>query len=237
MHLVKISLKLLISLIVFTLCILAAAHFTGYDKRTYTVLKATDLGYKYASIEKMAQQYEPEMYLRPSTQTPPLMWVWYEATPTDSTIDITYHYTWEDEINPNKFFHVFYSIYRAAYFGYPLYDIEYFQINVSKRTGLVQGIRFETSPSNDFYPSVVKHIKVSINRHADGNYYNGNKIVVPIFDTMHVKAGVQTWNHLSCLIDSNSRSAYSQLLVAPLKYLADNEFSHYKFVRKSQGEH
>ena len=108
---------------------------------------------------------------------------------------------------------------------------------MSKKTGLIQGIRFETSPSDDFYPSVVKHIKMNIDRHNDGNYYNGNTLATPIFDSMHIKAGVQTWNHLSCLLSTDNRAGYSQLLQAPLKYLTGDEFSEYKFVRKSQGEH
>jgi hypothetical protein len=240
MHFLKTLLKILISILLLALCIMGAMHFTGKDKRTYAVLKANDLvivGGNGFTAEQMARQYAPEMYMRPSTSTPPLKWVWYEVTPTDSTLDITYHYCWEDEINPNKTLHIFYSIFRAAYYGYPLYDIEYFQVNVNKKSGLVQSIRFETGPDDNYFPTVVKHIKVSFDRSTNGSYYCGNTLSTPLFDSMHVKAGVQTWNHLSRLLDKDIATSYSKLLPAPLKFLTDDEFSQYKFVRKSQGEH
>jgi hypothetical protein len=240
MYFIKLLLKLLLTLIVLVMCVLAAAHYTGHDKRTYITLQPTDtlhVAGKTFTAEKLAHQYKPEMYLRPNTPTPPLKWVWYEATPNDSTIDLTYHFAWEDEINPNKTLHIFYSMFRAAYYGYPLYDIEYFQVNVNKKTGLVKNIRFETGPDDNYFPTVVKHIKISFDRSTDGNYYCGNTLSAPLFDSMHVKAGVQTWNHLSRLLDKNVAAEYSLLQNAPLKFLTDEDFSKYKFVRKSQGDH
>lgn len=251
MIMLKIIAHVLLLFVIFLLSVLVASYFTGRDKRSYKTLLPADtlvIGGQTFTVENLAQQYEPEMYLRPSTPTPKLEWIWYEATPNYSTIDLTYHFAWENEINPKKTIHCLYSIFRAAYYGYPLYDIEYFQINVNKSNGLVQRIRFETSDNDDYFPVVVEHIIVEIDRDETGHYYrtkissNGKKLSLeePIeveFDNCRVKAGVQTWNHLSRLLVKNVISQYSLFLDAPLRFLSDSDYSLYKFARKSQGEH
>ncbi|MCX6227036.1 MAG: hypothetical protein NTV01_20195 [Bacteroidia bacterium] len=250
MIILKIFVNILLFCLILLLSVLIASYFTGRDKRSYKTFLPSDtlnIGGEIFTIENLAQQYKPEMYLRPSTPTPKLEWIWYEATPNDSTIDLNYHFAWENEINPNKTIHYLYSIFRAAYYGYPLYDIEYFQINVNKSTGLVQRIRFETSNSDYYFPPVVEHIIIAIDKDENGNYYKtkisstGEKIssgelIDVVFDNRRIKAGVQTWNHLSRLLDKNVISEYSLLQDMPLKFLSESDYKNYKFVRKSQGD-
>jgi hypothetical protein len=251
MIILKIFVNIFLFLLILLLSVLIVSYYTGRDKRSYKTLLPSDtfiIGGNTFTIENLAQQYKPEMYLRPSTPTPKLKWIWYEATPNDRTIDFTYYFNWENEINPNKTIHKLYSIFRAAYYGYPLYDIEYFQITVNKSNGLVQRIRFETSKSDDYFPTVVEHIILGVDRDVNGNYYKtkisstGEKISSkePIdveFDNQRVKAGVQTWNHLTRLLDKNAIPEYSLLQDMPLKFLSDSDYKSYKFVRKSQGDH
>lgn len=251
MIILKIFINILLFCFILLLSVLIASYFTGRDKRSYKTFLPSDtlsISRKTFTIENLIQQYKPEMYLRPSTPTPKLEWIWYEATPNNSTIDLTYHFVWENEINPNKTIHNLYSIFRAAYYGYSLYDIEYFQVNVNKSNGLVQRLRFETSKSDDYFPTVVKHIIVAIDKDENGNYYKTKisatgEIISPKelidveFDNQRVKAGVQTWNHLTRLLDKNVISEYSLLQDMPLKFLSDSDYKSYKFVRKSQGDH
>src|SRR5580658_83051 len=105
MPILKIFVKILRLCLILLLAVLISSYFTGRDERSYKTLLPCDtviVEGKTFTIEKLAQQYKPEMYLRPTTPTPKLEWIWYEATPNDSTIDLTYHFAWENEINPNK---------------------------------------------------------------------------------------------------------------------------------------
>jgi len=251
MIILKIILNILIVCLVLLLSVLIASYITGRDKRAYTSLLPIDtisLAGQPSKIDSLAQLYKPEMFLRPNTPTPPLKWIWYEAVPNENSIDFTYYFAWENEINPNKTINRLYSIFRAAYYGYPLYDIEYFQINIDKTTGLTNRIRFETSKNDDYFPTIVEHIITVVDRTENGNYlkYKINSLgedlsskepIELIFEGKRVKAGVQTWNHLTRLLDSNVVSEYSLLQDKPLKYLTESDYKRYKFVRKSQSEH
>lgn len=251
MIILKIFLNILIVCLVLLLSVLIASYITGRDKRAYKSLlpsESLNIAGQTTTIDSFAQLYKPEMFLRPNTPTPPLKWIWYEATPNDTTIDFTYYFAWENEINPNKTIHNLYSIFRAAYYGYPLYDIEYFQVNIDKSTGLIKRLRFETSKSDDYFPTIVEHIIIAINRTQNGNYIkykindsgenlSSQEPIDLICEDKRVKAGVQTWNHLTRLLDSNVVSEYSLLQDMPLKFLTDSDYKRYKFVRKSHGDH
>lgn len=229
---------------------LVSASVTGYDQRTYPVLLPDEIvqiaGIR-QSVEQLAAKYQPAMFLRSFTPSPPLLWVWYEAVPNQTTLDFVYYHAWRNEIHPRPFVHTLYSIYRAAYYGYPLYDIEYLQVSVSRATGEVVGLRFETSPGDDFFASVNEHLIVQYQRNADGTFkeklssIDGNLIstaaATPVlFNTSHVLVGVKTWNHLSRLLSPVDQD-FSIALQSPLKSLTDQDYARYKFVRKSQGDH
>jgi hypothetical protein len=229
---------------------LVSASVTGYDPRTYPVLLPEEIvqiaGIR-QSVEQLAAKYQPAMFLRSFTPSPSLLWVWYEAISNQKTLDFVYYHVWQNEIHPKPFVHALYSIYRAAYYGYPLYDIEYFQVSVSRATGEVVGLRFETSPGDDFFASVNEHLIVQYQRNADGTFeeklssISGNLISTAVaapvlFNTSHVLVGVKTWNHLSRLLSPVDQD-FGIALQAPLRPLTDQDYARYKFVRKSQGDH
>jgi hypothetical protein len=228
-----------------------AAFFTGRTKRSYKTLSENDsiiISNKSYRVEDIANQYEPELFIRQNTPSPELKWIWYEAVPNGSTIDLTYYYNWENEINPNKTFHWYYSIFRSAYYGYPLYDIEYFQVNIDTSSWDIKRIRFETSKDDDLFQPIVEHFTIEVNSQGNGVYHKkisnkkgevlGKKETINIITSnKRVKTGVQTWNHLTRLLDSLTIGHYTIPQVAPLKILSNSSFSKYKFARKSQGEH
>ena len=229
---------------------LVSASVTGYDRRTYAVLLPDEIvqiaGIR-RSVEQLAAKYQPAMFLRSANPSPPLLWVWYEAVLHHTALDFVYYYAWQNEIHPNPFMHALYSIYRAAYYGYPLYDIEYFQVSVSPATGEVVGLRFETSSADDYFASVNQHLVVKYQRKANGTFNeeisstDGKPISMKgetsiLFTSDHVVAGVQTWNHLSRLLAAFDQD-FDIALQAALKPLTNQEYARFKFVRKSQGDH
>lgn len=250
MNLTTLILKTILFFIIFIVALLIAATITGHDKRSYFVLNPDDIveiNNQKIYVTKLASIYKPKMYLRSSTPSPSLLWVWYEAVPTENTVDIVYYYAWENEIHPNPNIHKFYSLVRSVYYGYPLYDIEYFQISVGRSDGVVKNIRFETSPGEDYFVTISEHVVARYIYIADGNYneilstrdggeLNHTDDYQVRFEKDHVLAGVQTWNHLSLLL-SESDDEFDVLQDAPLKSLTNAEYSRFKFVRKSQCDH
>jgi hypothetical protein len=229
---------------------LVSASITGYDRRTYSVLLPEEIvqiaGIR-RSVEQLAAKYQPAMFLRSTTPSPPLLWVWYEAVPNPGTVDFVYYHAWQNEIHPQPFVHTLYSIYRAVYYGYPLYDIEYFQISVSRATGEVVGLRFETSRGDDYFAPVNEHLVAQYQRNPNGTYQEKRSSIdgdsvsmmdeVPMsFNTDHILVGVQTWNHLSRLLTAEDQD-FDLALQAPLKPLDNQDYARFKFVRKSQGDH
>lgn len=248
----KIIVYSLLSTFLVVLTVLLGVYITGRTNRAYPVLmpnKKIIVSKNEITTEKLAKKYKPIMYLRETTSSPPLLWVWYEVVPNKKTYDIVYYFNWENEINPNKRINILYSIFRSAYYGYPLYDIEYFQVNVNKETANIDKIKFETSEINKYDQEVVGHII------ADVKYINSDtykeihrkksgeivkeEIIKPLFEGSHVLAGVITWNHLSCLLDSNNIKEYTICVDSniTLRFLSDKDYSKFKFARKSQGDH
>lgn len=229
---------------------LVSAGVTGYDQRTYAVLlpdETVQIAGIRRSVKQLAAKYQPAMFLRSTTPSPPLLWVWFEAVPTQENLDFVYYFAWQNEIHPNLFIHALYSIYRAAYYGYPLYDIEYFQVSVSRATGEVVGLMFETNTKDNYFAPVNQHFIARYQRDANGLFkeellsMDENPIQVSagvpiLFDGNHVLAGVQTWNHLSRLLGSQDQE-FDVKLQAALKPLNNQDYARYKFVRKSQGDH
>ncbi len=229
---------------------LVSASVTGYDQRTYPVLLPEEIvqiaGIR-QSVKQLAAKYQPAMFLRSSTPSPPLLWVWYEVVPNQSTLDFVYYHAWQNEIHPKPIFHMLYSIYRVAYYGYPLYDIEYFQVSVSQTTGEVIGFRFETSSGNDYFSMVNEHLVAKYQRNTNGTYrkeltsIDGSSISVTdevplVFKKDHVMVGVHTWNHLSRLLTAEDQN-FDVALQSSLKPLRHQDYARFKFVRKSHGDH
>ena len=87
------------------LAILVAAALTGRDRRAYSTLKPDErvtIARPEISVHDLAETYRPLMHIRPSTPSPPLLWIWYEAVPTDDSIDIVYYFSWDGEVGPSR---------------------------------------------------------------------------------------------------------------------------------------
>jgi hypothetical protein len=248
----KIVLYLIVFIVLFPVIILTSVFITGRVDRAYPVLAddlEIEINGKRANVHAFAEKYSPIMYKQSEVQTPPILWVWYNAVDMRDKVDFIYYVVWENEINPNPLIHRYYSIFRAFYYGYPLYDIEYVQISVSKLNGNVEAFMFETGPSDNYYSIVNEHLVLKATNIGEGNYairlidrdtkgeldsFIGN----PGFADLHLKLGVQTWNHLSTLILPSKDSIYTdEVSYSRLKYLIDDEYANNKFVRKSQGDH
>ncbi len=232
--------------------LLIAVYVTGREARAYPVLAEdtlTQVGSGQIAVRDLAVRYHPLVYKQPEVESPPLLWLWYNAVDAGDHIDLIYYFVWQNEINPIPLIHRYYSIFRAFYYGYPLYDIEYFQVGVAKGDGSIASLMFETGPSDDFYSVINAHIVVQAGRLASGEYQARyldrstqaeirSLTLVPEFDGEHVKVAAQTWNHLSTLVTAGNDSVYTEGLDSDLvKNLSAADYSNYKFVRKSQGSH
>ncbi len=236
----------------FLVVLLFSAFITGRTKRAYPVLDDNlmiIINGQSGTVNEFAGKYRPVMYKQETVITPPILWVWYNAVDRGDRIDYIYYNVWENEINPNPMVHRYYSFFRAFYYGYPLYDIEYIQITVSKSDGNVDQIMFETGPTDNYYSIFNEHIVVKANRESSDDYQirfvdreTRDEIKLyadsPVFTDAHIKLGVQTWNHLSTLIVTNNESIYTvEVPYNQMKYLSNEDYANNKFVRKSQGDH
>ena len=227
-----------------------AAFLTGRVSRDYEALPpdavVTSAGEE-LSVQELAERHVPRLFLRPETSSPPLLGIWYEAVPVAEGIDLVYHFNWENEVNPNAGINPLYALFRAAYFGYPLRDIEYFQVEVDMERGLVERLRFETSRSVDYEQVIVEHIVLEAER-EEGNVFRVERRTKEgemvgagreelLFEGGHVLAGVVTWNHMCALLDAGNRAAFSKAQRAELEALGEDDYRAFKFARKSQGDH
>ncbi len=250
-----IGIILLILFILFVLvpaALLLAAYLTGHAPRAYPVLAedaVVQLGWETLTAPELAARYAPIMKICSDNPTPDLLWVFYEIleNPAQPTLDIVYYEVWENEIHPNPTLHRFYSAFRAPYYGYPLYDIEYIQVTIDRQTGKINGVMHEDSPGEDYFVKISEHLVARYVRQPDGSFV---KIVSdregreryrrpdwPVeFAGTHPVLAAATWNHLSRLI-SPSDPSYDRVFHPPLRYLSPHEYRRRKFVRKSQGDH
>lgn len=227
---------------------------TGYERRAYPTLPpdaTLTLAGQTLTVAELAERYQPQLFLRAGTQSPPLLWVWYEAIANAeaATVSLVYYHAWQAEINPNPVVDVLYAGFRALYYGYPLYDIEYQQIDVALADGAVQRLRFETGAVDDFYTVVSDHRVETLERQPNGLYrrelrdragtlLQAEPDVDFRVDGGRLRMGVQTWNHLSVRLSDTSEAAYPvPVPLAPLRALTDEDYARYRFVRKSQGDH
>jgi hypothetical protein len=245
-------LKFLFYIILFFVVLLVSVFITGRDKRAYLVLDENSvikINKQNRKVNEFAEKYRPIMYKQLEVKTPPILWVWYNVVDMGDKIDFIYYNVWENEINPNPIVHRYYSFFRAFYYGYPLYDIEYVQVTVSKSDGHVEAVMFETGPSDNYYSIFNEHIVLKATSLVEGNYtirlINRETrdeirsfVTQPEFDNMNIKLGVQTWNHLSTLLLASNDKVYTnEVSHNQIKYLLDNDYAQNKFVRKSQGDH
>lgn len=231
--------------------LLLALALTGYQARSYKVLPpetTVQLKGETLTVGELAERYQPQMYLRSKTPSPPLLYTGYSVVPNGHFLDVIYYHVWEDEVNPNKAFNSLYALFRAVYYGYPLRDIEFFQIKVDPSSGEVKELFFETGLTTDYFNTLNEHILARVVQQDDGRYVltltrknSGEEIsssdVTPTFEDGHVAVGALTWNHLTVLVDPRIQPEYDQRLTSDLRFLSDEDFKKGRFVRKSQPDH
>ncbi len=247
-----ILLMIFILLVLIPAMLLLAAYLTGHARRAYPVLAEdaiVQVGRESLTSAELAKRYIPIMKIRSANPTPDLLWIFYEIVenPNRQTYDIVYYDVWENEIHPNPTLHRFYSAFRAPYYGYPLYDIEYIQVSVDRQTGEIVGVMHEDSPGEDYFVMLSEHLVARYLLRPDGSFV---KIISdregheryreqtwPVeFSGTHPVLAAATWNHLSRLILPDD-TLYDRMFQPPLRYLTDQDYRRYKFVRKSQGDH
>ena len=231
--------------------LLLAAAVTGTAERGYEVQAPENLvevGPGRVSVRELATTFQPRMMLDAATPSPRLLWIWLEAVDVEGRVDLIYHWVWENEIHPEKTVNRMYALFRAAYFGYPLYDIEFFQVSLDRETGNLLGALFETACEQGFFQPLPQHCSARIERRPDGGFLQeirskegrllSSGEISPSFKGSRLTAAVQTWNHLSVLLtDSELEQASWQEVSAPLKPLSAEDFASHKFSRKSQGDY
>lgn len=231
--------------------LLISAAMTGRIERQYEVLSPESrvaVGPTRSSLQDLAATYRPNMLLNESTPSPELLWIWFEAVDASDHIDLVYYFVWENELHPEKTLNKIYSLFRAAYFGYPLYDIEFFQISVDKANGSVKQVLFETACEKGFFQEIPLHCSARFLRESDSKFtqeirFRDGRLlkqgkISPAFNGSRITAAVQTWNHLSILLKPPEiqRASWREL-DAPLKILSAEDYASSKFARKSQGDH
>lgn len=222
--------------------------FTGHVSRGYEVLspdEKVNIANNWLTTEDVAIKYQPYFYMRPDTTSPDALMLWWHAVDDrqSNTLALIYHATWEDEILPNPFLHHLYRIYRAIYYGIPVRDIEYVQINVSYLDGTIQRVRYEGTFSDRYNSLISEHKIIKIISYKDTVLEYSYRTDGSIVSTREIKSlevplrfGVASWSHQFILLDSEDAS-YTQKLEMPLVYLDDDSYRRYKFVRKSQGDY
>lgn len=241
---------MLVAIIIIFISFSLAALFTGKDVRAYDVLSPTDhinIAGKDWIAADLAAEYSPIVKIRSSTYSLPLLLLKYNLIPGEGTVDIVYYFVWEDEIHPNAFIHAIYKYFRAVYYGIPVRDIEYFQVTINCESGIVEKIRFETSPGDDYYVNYSKHL-IAVYTGGENSIYEKKLIdkssgeilskqenCAVDFQNRHVLVGVMTWNHLSDLL--HGQDDFDKTYKVSLENLSDEEYQNGKYVRKSQGDH
>ncbi|NTW31971.1 MAG: hypothetical protein HGB12_04995 [Bacteroidetes bacterium] len=240
--------KAFILIIFFILiALIYSACYTGNKSRNYKVINSNEqiiLADKSYSASEIAKIYQPVIRANPKYEIQKLLWTWYEVIDKSSYYEIVYYNCWENEINPDHTFDFLYKIYRALYFGYPIFDIEYFQVNINKKTAKAESYLFETSINNDYNQKIIKHYISKIKRISDTLFTNetyeknGNKLIsnnLLLKTTLNrVHLGIKTWNHLLCPISEENEGTYNVIFDSELKELSAGDYEKYKFCRKSR---
>jgi hypothetical protein len=228
-----------------------AMAVTGFKARAYPILPENVplmIGGEEVTALELATRYQPQLYLRPETVTPPPVVMWYEIVDAPEAWVLIYYSEWENEIHPNRQLHYLYSIFRASFYGWPLKDIEYIQINVDKQDGHIRRIRFETTMAQEYDVTISHHFLLFLNctaAYCDRTISSSNGDVVVLKDRISLPAegqhriqlGVATWNHLMVLLDDTNQRLYTEPVNFELRYLDDDIYKRDKYARKSQGDY
>ena len=234
--------------IVFAIGVLCAyLMLTGFIKREYQVLPADEiisLADQTVTIEELAATYQPMLFMPQDAHSPPALKMWWEAIRGQDFITLIYHPMWQDETHPIPFIHWLYALYRGIYYGMPVRDIEYIQINIDLNDGSIQRVRYEDTLANEYNAVIAGHQYITITR--DNNHYikwsgpeeqslsqTGQVTVTG----PQLSFGIATWSHqLTMLTDDKLTNVYPVPVDMPLAYLTDGDYAKYKLARRSQGD-
>lgn len=216
---------------------------TGKTPRSYVVHTPSDqvvVAGNTITMQQLAISFQPQLFQRPDTVSPPALAMWWEAIDTDDSIALVYHAVWKDERHPVPILHWIYYFYRAIVYGIPVRDIEYIQINVNRSDGLINRVRYEDSSATSYEDATGRHIQITIERrHQD--YIETRTFSTKEQKTKHIKLcqplvfGIATWGHQFVLI-ADSASHYTIPVHMPLEYLTEHNYTGYKLARRSQGD-
>jgi len=238
-----------IKLLLTFLCFAASSYSFGYQGREYEVLdqfSIITIGNKSLKINEFVIDYQPQVFYKLNKKQDSLLKTFYEVIEKDEVYRIIYYHCWQNEYNPSKILNIIYNVFRSAYYGKPLYDIEYFQIDVSKKDGKPIKFRMESSMKNKFDQKFVKHytseLKEVENEYvlsitdSRNKFYKESK-TTPILKDYSIFVGVQTWNHMLVFLSNNNKNKFERYpLNSKLIYLSKDLYKKHKFSRKSKGE-
>lgn len=244
----KIVLFIIIIWLLLVIVGYAAAALTGRVKRGYATLPAGAL-VKIAgdekTLEQWANEFKPLMMQRSRLPTPPLLAVLYEGIQQPEELVLVYYHVWEDEVHPDPIYHRLYYWFRAAFYGSPVRDIEFFQVSVDQQSGAVTQVLFETTPGSDYFVRLSKHILARYTRtgtqykltlsERDGDLISEQENAEIQFQDRHIVVGVATWNHLTQAVKPGDAD-FDLTAAAPLDLLTEEAYRDGKYVRKSQGD-
>jgi hypothetical protein len=224
--------------------------YTGHTGRSYAVLRPDAqviVGGQETRVAQVAERYQPLLFMAEDTVSPAHLYMWYEVVDSGDTLVLIYHPVWENEEHPDRVIDLLYGVFRVANYGYPLFDTEYVQIDVTMDDGLVDAVRFETGFGENYYVQVSEHLVEVVTRQGAGGYlattrrrsgeFVGERTVLPLFQNgVRPCLGIQTWNHLLVWREEKDE-VYTRPIYMHLVYLTDEDYAHYKIARRSQGDY
>ena len=214
------------------------AIMTGAIKRSYPTLDAKALVSVQGSgvpIEDLAFKHQPLLFMHENTTSPPALGMWWEAIDASDTIALIYHPIWQDEIHPIPWVDQLYRVYRAIYYGTPVRDIEYIQVNIRRSDGLIQRIRYEDTSADSYYAPTSDHRPVIINRDGYDYIEQSNHSRKVSVNGTQIRFGIATWSHQLTLLEGNNHN-YTIPVNMQLSYLYEEDYKRYRLARRSQGD-
>jgi len=214
------------------------AIMTGAIKRDYPTLDSfalVSVNDSIVSIENLALEYLPLLFMREGTTSPPALGMWWEAIDAGDTIALIYHPVWQDEVHPIPWVDKLYRVYRAIYYGTPIRDIEYIQVNIRRSDGLIQRIRYEDTTATSYYAPTSDHRPVIINRDGYDYIEQSNQSKKFSVNGAKIRFGIVTWSHQLTLLEDNNHS-YIVPVNMQLVYLHEEDYKSYRIARRSQGD-
>ena len=161
--------------------------------------------------------------------------MWWEAIDAGDTIALIYHPVWQDEAHPIPWVDKLYRLYRAIYYGIPIRDIEYIQVNIRRSDGLIQRIRYEDTSADSYYALTSDHRQMIINRDGHDYIEQSNQSKKVSVNGAHLRFGIATWSHQLTLLEDNNHS-YTVPVNMYLEYLYEGDYKRYRLARRSQGD-